>query len=720
MRYWIIIAYASFSLIRAGDALAQSQFSDSLAQVFVNASPQKQQDIINALDEEANNNPKQTITSAQGILQLAKQQGQPDTLSGIYLALANAYQITGSYDLSVLNATKSIDILRQQPNTSARLANVLNLLGTTQGLQSHYVESLKSHHEALAIYEHLENRQGIARTYIDIGNLHSFQKEFHDAINYYEKSLDLSLAIQDTINIVYLYSNIALIWRKHLDSLDLAIEYYQHSLEWAERQNDENVTFVPLYGFTHVLIKLGQLDKALSNAKYILDLTQRQQNIRTRLYAWQLLAHVQWARKEQQAALRAATEAYNLAVESKALLEIGELGKLLADYYSELGDFEKAHQYRSVQVAYQDSVYSVEKSKIIANLEQTQAETKIKVLEKDNALKKARIEQQMIYTVGTSLVAILLLGALILVYISYTHRKKLIFQLAEQKEEIETNNDQLVQMNDKLQQQQQQLESKNQDLSRLNQLKDKLLSVISHDFRSPLNSLKGIINILDSGGLSPHEIPQLFGTLSTTVDNTTNMLDNLLKWTRNQMSGIRVTPEQFTLSKTITEVIGIQTTIAEKKGVTLKKKVDAAISVYADPEMIRLVIRNLVSNATKFTDKGDTITIEVQQQNQQVLVTVSDTGVGISPEDMKKLFHLNNHTTYGTANEKGTGLGLVLCREFVEGNGGNIWVESELDQGTTFFFTLITKPDDFPEGEQEQNSGETDLADNHKTTEVVH
>ncbi|MEM9676130.1 MAG: ATP-binding protein, partial [Bacteroidota bacterium] len=555
---------------------------------------------------------------------------------------------------------------------------------------------------------------------LNIGNTYYFRKEFYRAIEYYEKSLELCLAIRDTTMTIHMYANIGETLNNHFDSLDLAMEYYQNALEWAELQNDEFTAAIPLRGVAEVQIKRGQLDEALSNAQHVLKIFQQQHNILATLYAWRLMAQVRGARQEYELAIQAATKAYDLAVTSQSAVEIGELGKLLANYYSELGNFEKAHQYRSIQVAYQDSVYSVEKSKIVATLEQTQAETKIEVLEKDNAIKKARIEQQRAYTVGISLVSILLLGALILVYISYNHRKKLNIQLAEQKEEIETSNDQLVQMNDKLQQQQQQLENKNQDLSRLNQLKDKLLSVISHDFRSPLNSLKGIINILDSGGLSPHEIPQLFGTLSTTVDNTTNMLDNLLKWTRSQMSGIRVTPEEFALSKTITEVIGTQIAIAEKKGVTLNQKVDPTISVYADPEMIRLVIRNLVSNAIKFTDQDDTITIEARQQDQQVLVTVSDTGVGISPEDIEKLFRLNNHTTYGTANEKGTGLGLVLCREFVEGNGGKIWVESELEQGTTFFFTLMTTPEDFPEEVQEQNSDETDSADNHKITPVAH
>ena len=708
----IYLAYSLHGLV----SIAQSVNSDSLARAYLQADGTEQTHILKNLEE----SPDQMLIVGRQIKQQAQSLGIPDTLSNVDYKIAYAYHNKGYYD-SVLQITNPrIDRIRQDADENTKLANMLNVAGIAYYFKGQYGKSLKCFFESLAIWEKEGFTKGQIKANLNIGNTYYFRKEFYRAIEYYEKSLELCLAIRDTTMTIHMYANIGETLNNHFDSLDLAMEYYQNALEWAELQNDEFTAAIPLRGVAEVQIKRGQLDEALSNAQHVLKIFQQQHNILATLYAWRLMAQVRGARQEYELAIQAATKAYDLAVTSQSAVEIGELGKLLANYYSELGNFEKAHQYRSIQVAYQDSVYSVEKSKIVATLEQTQAETKIEVLEKDNAIKKARIEQQRAYTVGISLVSILLLGALILVYISYNHRKKLNIQLAEQKEEIETSIDLLVLMYDKLQQQQQQLENKNQDLSRLNQLKDKLLSVISHDFRSPLNSLKGIINILDSGGLSPHEIPQLFGTLSTTVDNTTNMLDNLLKWTRSQMSGIRVTPEEFALSKTITEVIGTQIAIAEKKGVTLNQKVDPTISVYADPEMIRLVIRNLVSNAIKFTDQDDTITIEARQQDQQVLVTVSDTGVGISPEDIEKLFRLNNHTTYGTANEKGTGLGLVLCREFVEGNGGKIWVESELEQGTTFFFTLMTTPEDFPEEVQEQNSDETDSADNHKITPVAH
>ncbi|MEM6841910.1 MAG: ATP-binding protein [Bacteroidota bacterium] len=696
--------------------MAQSVNSDSLARAYLQADETEQTRILKNLEE----SPDQILIVGRQIKRQAQRLGIPDTLSNLDYKIAYAYYNKGYYDSVLQIANPRIDRIRQDADENTKLANMLNVAGIAYYFKGQYGKSLKCFFESLAIWEKEGFTKGQIKANLNIGNTYYFRKEFYRAIEYYEKSLELCLAIRDTTMTIHMYANIGETLNNHFDSLDLAMEYYQNALEWAELQDDEFTAAVPLRGVAEVQIKRGQLDEALSNARHVLKTSQRQQNMHATLYAWRLMALVRGARQEYELAIQAAIKAYDLAVTSQSAVEIGELGKLLANYYSELGNFEKAHQYRSIQVAYQDSVYSVEKSKIVATLEQTQAETKIKVLEKDNALKKARLEQQMIYTVGLSLVAILLLGALILVYISHTQRKKLILQLAEQKEEIETNNEQLMKMNDKLQQQRQQLEDQNQDLSSLNQLKDKLLSIISHDFRSPLNSLKGIIDILDSGGLSPEEIPQLFGSLSTTVENTTNMLDNLLKWTRSQMSGVKVAPEPFALSTIVKEVLSTQTNIAEKKGVTLQQEVSDALSAYADPEMIRLVIRNLISNAIKFTEQDDIITLQAQPQDPQIVVSVSDTGIGIQPEDMEKLFRLNNYTTHGTANEKGTGLGLVLCQEFVEKNGGTIWVESELDRGTTFFFTLITDFEHFSKEIRKKSSDGTDSADNHKTTPIVH
>ncbi len=694
----IFLSYLFFCF-NGGISAAQPTNADSLTQVYLQADGTEQTTMLENLQK----TPKQMLVVGAKIKQQAQELGMPDTLIRVDYGIAVAHYNNGNYDSTIQILDKAIATVRKDANKSSQLANMLNLAGIAYDLQGHYAEALQSYYEALAIWEKREDLDGQGKTYLNIGNVYAYQKEFYKAIDYYKKSLKIGLANQDTVNIIYLYSNIGFIWRKNLDSLDLAMDYYQRALEWAVQQDDEDVAATPLYGITHVQIKRNQLNEALSNAKYILELAQRQQNTNSKLYAWQLLAHVRWARQERRAAIRAATQAYNLAVSSQAPMEISTSGELLADYYSELGDFEKAYEYQAIQMAYQDSIYSVEKSKIISNLERTRDNTRIKMLEKDNVLKKAQIsereaviERQMVYSIATSVAALLLLSGLLLLYRTYKQRKKISLQLSTQKEQIAKSNEQLTQMNDKLRQHQQQLQGQNQDLVRLNSLKNKLLSIISHDFRSPLSSLQGVIAMLNSNALSPEEIEQVFESLSSKVENTTNMLDNLLKWTRNQMQGIRVEPENFTLSTLVEEVISSQLILAEKKEVSLYCNIDSALTAYADPEMVRLIVRNLVSNAIKFTYKDDSITLEASLKDNNVTVSVIDTGIGMSSEDVDKLFQLKEHTTYGTDNEKGTGLGLILCQEFVSINGGEIWVESELKKGSTFHFTLVTHPQQFP------------------------
>jgi two-component system sensor histidine kinase/response regulator len=490
-----------------------------------------------------------------------------------------------------------------------------------------------------------------------------------------------------------------------LDSLSLALEYFQRSITIAKQQGNVQEIALPLDGISYILLEQGEHEQALANANYLLNLAQKFQNRTDKIYAYKLLAEVHEARGEFQAAIENASKSYDLARQTGAKLEIKYLSELLASCYRSLGIYEKAYEYQAVHLAYQDSLYSLEKRKIISNLELTRTEIENEMLKKENELKLAQIEtneaiidRQMAYAITVSLVSALLFGVIVILYRVNLQRKKSNRLLSDQKEEITQNNAQLTQLNNTLKQQQHQLQQQNEELERLNDIKNKLLSIISHDFRSPLSSLQGVINILNSQSLSPEEIKQIFDALSTKVQNTTNMLDNLLKWTRNQMQGIRVQPEYFTLLNLVEDVINSLAILAEKKGVVLRHHITEPLLVYADPEMIRMVVRNLISNAIKFTVQGDTVTVKAEPtRDDKVVISVIDTGLGISPKDKEKLFQLKDHTTYGTANEKGTGLGLILCKDFVEKNGGEIWVKSEERQGSTFYFTLLTQSARFPE-----------------------
>ncbi len=232
------------------------------------------------------------------------------------------------------------------------------------------------------------------------------------------------------------------------------------------------------------------------------------------------------------------------------------------------------------------------------------------------------------------------------------------------------------------------LSLKSRELEDLNHLKDKLLSIVSHDFRSPLNTLKGSLSLLVRGALSADEFKMLTKDLLEKLDHTYNLLENLLHWAKSQMEGMKVYPKRIDLNKIGDDCIELLAPIAEKKLVKLHNQIALESAAYADNEMIKLVIRNLISNAIKFSNARGEVLLRSELQDEQLIISVKDVGTGISNENQERLFRTESVTTSGTSNERGIGLGLLLCKDFVERNGGRIWFESEYMKGSTFYFTL--------------------------------
>lgn len=231
-------------------------------------------------------------------------------------------------------------------------------------------------------------------------------------------------------------------------------------------------------------------------------------------------------------------------------------------------------------------------------------------------------------------------------------------------------------------------------LKKLNELvetRDKMFSIIAHDLKSPFNSILGFSEILCEN-IKIYDITKsekIIKIINSTAKNTFELLDNLLNWANMQSGKIIFKPQKLILSTILQEIIEISTSAAILKNIQLSYIQSQDIEVYADENMLNVVLRNLISNAIKFTNTGGNIGISTISKQHQVEITISDNGVGIPKEISKKLFNIStNISSVGTANEKGTGLGLILCKEFIEKQGGEIWVESELGKGSDFKFTL--------------------------------
>lgn len=304
----------------------------------------------------------------------------------------------------------------------------------------------------------------------------------------------------------------------------------------------------------------------------------------------------------------------------------------------------------------------------------TEQRMQIDLLNTQMKLREAEIRNQhLLQRIYIGLIIILLMFAAILFWAN-NQKQKANKLLSEKNAEIFAQKEEISRQAD--------------ELRELNALKDRLFSIIAHDLRSPLFSLITMLNIAKEGHFTEESFKEIISELSSNVSHTTALLENLLTWAKNQMQGTKVKPERFFLNEVVTPRLQQLNEVALQKNIVITNHVDESTSVYADRDMLDLIIRNLISNAIKFCNAGDKIQIWSSVENSHVKVCVEDTGVGIDAHSLKKLFGSQVSSTPGTRNEKGTGLGLILCREFVEMNNGKIWAESTPGKGSQFFFTL--------------------------------
>jgi len=345
--------------------------------------------------------------------------------------------------------------------------------------------------------------------------------------------------------------------------------------------------------------------------------------------------------------------------------------RALAELYETKKDFEKTTQILKQLIFANDSLDLFESSQKLQNYEKD-----LKLKDKENEVlklqtEKEKAEKERFYIFG--LAAVLLL--LVFIFINRFRYKSRINDLLEEQKTI--------------------LQEANQELSVLNETKDKFFSIIAHDLKNPLATM---INITELVGdpkydLSDQEKSEFLSEINNAAKNLLDLLQNLLTWANSQRGKIDFVPMQIDLSEIAMETVYLTKPTAELKNIDLKSNLDFDITAYCDLQMTRTIIRNLVSNALKFTPEGGKININQRYKGELLEIEVEDSGIGMSDDVKNKLFRIDvNVTTRGTNQEQGTGLGLILCKEFVEKQGGKIWVESEQGKGSKFIFTLPKVP----------------------------
>ncbi|MBI2429354.1 MAG: tetratricopeptide repeat-containing sensor histidine kinase, partial [Ignavibacteriales bacterium] len=351
---------------------------------------------------------------------------------------------------------------------------------------------------------------------------------------------------------------------------------------------------------------------------------------------------------------------------------------LLADAYDVLAqvhmqrkEFEQAYRDHVRFTELKDSINNAQQQKTLSELqvmyETERKETENALLRENQAKQEAVIRQQTILTASSVILFILMTVAVVALFRTIKVQKKANALLKQQNEIIEKQRAQLEETNE---------------------VKDKLFSVLTHDLRGPVTSLKTFIAHVDDPILSEKEMHEYFQFTASTIDNIMALIENVLHWSKSQWKGIVSEPTKINLHYIVKDRIRLLEPHAHQKSISVQNFVAPSAQAFADYQMIDIVMRNLLSNAIKFTGHDGVVRIRTVDHDDFVEVSVEDTGIGMSKEHVERIFISEGISTPGTANERGTGLGLILCKEFVEKSGGALWVESEIGKGTIVTFSL--------------------------------
>lgn len=377
-----------------------------------------------------------------------------------------------------------------------------------------------------------------------------------------------------------------------------------------------------------------------------------------------------------------------------------------ANLYEKSQKDKMALNYYRKYLTYKDSVNNEVSIRKINSLqmqfEQERHRQEIDVLQLNQREKQlqqnAEVERaQMFNMIG--LIAIIALGIVaFLIYNRYRFGERTQKMLKNQSNSIQKQNQELQSINEQL------IESK-KELDAINKTKDRFFSIVAHDLKGPLNSLKGYSHLISTFGdkLPKEEIISMAADQERTLDNLYKFLEDLLSWSRIQMKAVALEPQNIELSVIMAKMCAILKPQIEEKEIDSSYTDMEGKIVFADENAVFTIMRNLVSNAVKFTPREGTIRVKAEIEKDEegnetgfTKIFVTDTGVGMPKEVSEKLFKLDNkYSTKGTEGEKGTGLGLIICKEFVEQNGGEMGVESREGEGTTFWFTLPSKNDNY-------------------------
>ncbi len=582
------------------------------------------------------------------------------------------------------NAIDNYDKSRKyylQISDTLGVAKVSNSIGLIEIKRGNYSVGLQNSLSAIDIFEKQNLFDELSTAYNNLAEAYFKTNQIDKAIDFNFKALDVRKKIDDRAGIISSTKNIADLYALRKEHRK-AIEYYENVLEMLNPTKDQSLRGEILPKLGNQYLEFKEYDKASEYLVEGLKYNRKQNNQEGILLALNAIGNLNLQKQKVKLAEIQLNEAYGIAQKLDNKSALLENYKLHIALDSTRGYFQNAFFWQNKYYDLKDELSKVDQPVFPVSTEpldlinSNPIEEEIDNFEDEensNKIIKTWLQNPLVLYGALAATAILLTLLLLNYLKSKTYRNTIVEQKELLKQEQERSEAILEQTH---------------HLEEVNQVKDKLFSIVSHDLKDSISSIKAFLDLLKEDSISKEEFRELIPELSENANNASSLLFNLLNWSKSQMQNLEPNPELFNIQDVFHTKMALVEQKVEDKRIVLIDESQRDFA-YADKSMMEIVIQNLITNAVKFSRTGDVITVSNQDVNGKVLICVEDTGVGISEENIKKLFNANkNFTTVGTKNEKGTGLGLTIAKDLVELNNGRIWVESTVNVGSKFFIEL--------------------------------
>lgn len=609
--------------------------------------------------------------SYQDYLQL----DNPDEMSRIDNMIGTCFVNLFHYDSALIYYNKSlesVDSTSQKDLFAASLNNLANVY-ESQGKTNN---ALKYYLKALSIFNELKQTKNEAIALSNIGLINLGQKQYEKAIEYIDKAIQLNTRMDNKYDLASNYNSIGTVY-KNMNRFEEASAYTIKALEIANQSNFEYLKAQSSHNLGSIYYEMGLYTEAAIYFDQSLAICRKLGITEGELLNLISLGKMFFKKEAFKKAEAHFLMGLQLCKANNIYGHTEEIYKFLMKNYMEMGKFKEALNYYEQYETVKDSLYNVKKANELNDI-QTRYETQQKEIENlqlknQNKLQETVIFRQKIIVVITVLLVII--SSLLIITLIIARKKK-------------RNQITILNAKNKL------IQEKSMELKASNDMKNKLFSIIAHDLRSPFNSLLGFSGLLmqEVENKNYSQIDYYAKHLSLVANNMFELVDNLLNWTRAQQDKIKPVLKITSLYELVLQIISLTGPRSSEKNIEMRVEVPENTMAYIDPNMVMLILRNLISNAIKFTPKGGIISVGCKEENEELVVFVKDNGCGLTPDNLRAILSsADGFSTMGTEGESGSGLGLELVKDFVQQMHSKLWAESTLNEGTTFYFKVLKR-----------------------------